>query len=264
MIRFIIIILILVSCGMPVCSQDTAEPGMLHCIGYQPGYLQIREMNLIPKVHRGMFHCISYGFEIRKRDYQVFRFAIGYANPKTSIERKSPDFNDYDKNQGQIHFNYAHLFSVPGSEKIRYYLGPMVSYTYSISNYYGWDSHAYWGNFFSLGPKFLVRADLVGDRTLQASLDFSLFGFYNRPDAIRLYKVEDWSFARIVRISNQNYKAGIFTNAFQSRFSAEYRFGGSGTCRLALIYGLYYSRIVGADSRQLVELINRVGLNIYF
>ena len=93
-----------------------------------------------------------------------------------------------------------------------------------------------------------------GDR----ALNLSLFGFYNRPDKIRLYKVEDWSFSNIIKITNENYTPGYWSNAFQIQLSTEYRFVLNKRI-LTIKYNFFYSRIKGEKSEPLFELIHRIG-----
>ena len=261
--RIILIIVCVLPGLIPVRAQDSVITGTHHYFGYNPGYIQLKEMNLIPKVHNGMINAVTYCFERTGRNYQSFHFLFGYSNPKTSIERESPDFQNYRKNQGQVHFRYSYLFGLANLNNIHYYLGPKLSYTYSLSYYYGWDSHAYWGNYISIGPENLILVDFPDRFSWLTSLDLSLLGLYNRPDAIRLYKQEDWSFFHIIGKTNSNYQAGILTNALQVRFRTECRLACSRKYHVAFHYCFYYSRIKSSNSKTLFELIHSIGISIF-
>lgn len=243
-------------------AQNSENTITHHYFGYEPGFIQLKEMNLIPKVHKGIIHIVTYSFEKTNKNYQSFKFVFGYNNPKTSIERKAENSNDYDKKNGQIFLNYSYNFNILNKKNIYYYLGSMLSYTYSISYYRGWDSHAYWGNYLSLGPNNVLRIELNNNRSWLTSLNFSLIGFYNRPDHIRLYKVEDWSFNNIIKITNDNYTLGLWDNAFQVQFQTEYRFAIFKSKSFAVDYSFHFSRLKSNESNPLLELIHRIGAKI--
>lgn len=98
--RIVLIIVCVLPGLIPVRAQDSVVTATHHYFGYNPGYIQLKEMNLIPKVHNGMINAVTYCFERTGRNYQSFHFLFGYSNPKTSIERESPDFQNYRKNLG--------------------------------------------------------------------------------------------------------------------------------------------------------------------
>jgi len=213
-------------------------------------------------VFRGIAHTLTYGFERATRTYQSFRFAFLYGNPATRIENDFAGPSDYTKINGQFHFSYSYDPVDLSRGSVHYYFGPRLSYTYSLSYLHGWDSHAYWGNYLSLGPSNVVRVDLGDDRAWQTTLDLALIGFYSRPDLIRRYKVKDWSLWHILKLTNERYSAGLWSNAFQLQLATEYRSPILGPRFLALAYSCYYSRITTDEGRPLQELIHRIGARI--
>ena len=254
----LILLLSLPSSNKIVNAQNSEKSNTQHYIGYEPGIIQLREMNLIPKVHSGMINNLTYVFEKANINYQSFIFVFGYSRPKTAIERNEGISDKYDKNNGHLLLQYSYNLSIFNGNNIKYYLGPKLAYSYSLSYYHGWDSHAYWGNYFSLGPNNYLLINLNDNRSWAATLNLSLFGFYNRPDKMRLYKVEDWSFGNIIKITNKKYTAGYWTNAFQIQLSAEYRTVLEKR-KFAVKYNFFYSRIKSENSEPLFELIHRIG-----
>jgi hypothetical protein len=249
--------LLLVHAGA-ISAQDHLASRTHHYLGYEPGHIQLKEANLIPKVFSGLAHSLTYGFETAGGTYRSFQFTFVYDNPSTGIEREFDGPEGYTKINGQFHFSYSHDPVHLSSGNLHYYFGPRLSYTYSLSYLHGWDSHAYWGNYLSLGPSNVLRLSIKDNQMWQTALDLSLVGLYSRPDLFRQYKVQDWSFFHILRITNEGYTAGLWNNAFQLRFSTEYRFAIRGSRLLALGYSSYYSRVTGSEGRPLQELIHRL------
>lgn len=257
-LRLMTILLFFLLCSA-ITAQNTGNTKTHHYFGYQLGGIQLKEKNLIPKVHRGVIHILTYGFEKRQENYKIFQFVFGYSNPKTTIEREAERAEDYDKINGQIYLKYSYNFKVFNRKNINLYIGPKFSYTYSLSYYEGWDSHAYWGNYLSTGPSSVLTVDLKDNKSWLFSLDLSLLGFYNRPDCIRLYKEEDWSFKNVLKTTNENYNLGLFSNAFQLNFKTEYRFPVSKGKYFTFVYTVYFSRIKSKNSKSLLELFYSIG-----
>lgn len=239
-------------------AQDHGEPRTYHFLGYEPGHIQLKESNLIPKVFSGLAHTLTYGFERAGETLHSFQFAFIHNNPKTDIERDYVGGEDHTKINGQFHFQYSYDPVHLSRRGVHLYLGPRLSYTYSLSYLHGWDSHAYWGNYLSLGSSSVVRVDLRNDRAWQTTLNLSLAGLYARPDLIRRYKTEDWSVSHILKITNRRYSVGLWDNAFQIQISTEYRLPIRGRRFLALGLASYYSRIKREEGRPLREVIHRI------
>lgn len=254
--RQILVGLLLVH-GGSVDAQDRPASRTYHYFGYEPGYIQLKESNLIPKPFGGMAHSLIYGFERAGDTYRSFQFLFAFSSPETRIERDYEGEEDYTKINGQFHFQYSYDPLHLARNGVHLYLGPRLSYTHSLSYLHGWDSHAYWGNFLSLGSSGVARIDMGEDQTWQTVLNLSLAGFYSRPDLHREYKVEDWSLFHILKITNERYAAGFWDDAFQMGLSTEYRFALRGA-RVALGYSSYYSRIARDGGRPLQESIHRI------
>jgi hypothetical protein len=242
-------------------GQETGGAHTLHLLGYEPGHLQLQEENLIPKVFDGIAHAFTYRFERVGETYRLFQFGFTYTNPKTDIEREFGGSEEYGKINGQFHLEYTHDPIHLSKGRADFYLGPRASYTYSLSYLHGWDSHAYWGSYLSLGPNGVARVDLGQGRVWHTTLGLSLAGLYSRPDLTRRYKTEDWSLGHILKITHERYSPGLWTNAFQIQGGTEVRLPVRHRT-LAVGYASYFSRIERAGGKPLREMIHRIGMRI--
>ena len=239
-------------------SQNLNDNLLYHNISYGIGSNQIKEENLIPKVHQGLMHYISYGFEIRSNSYNHFQFNFGYGTLKTEIENEALSIN------ARLSFGYCHNFKILESANLCYYLGPQSSFTSSLAEYENWDeAHAYWGNYFSLGPSNVAFIKLDESKLLFLRLDLALLGLYTRPDYNRLYANEYWTFSNIMKIMNSHYHFGFWNNAFQMNASTEYRTPIFKEYNLSLSILIYYSQIQAEDGKPLKELIYKLGFGIW-
>lgn len=117
-----------------------------HHINYSVGLKQIKEENLIPKVHTGLNHFLSYEYERKDNSYQNFEFYLGYGTVKTEIENEAVSYN------ARAGFGYCYGVKIICEEKFKYFLDPGLSFSSSMSEYENFDeAHHYWGNFLSLG-----------------------------------------------------------------------------------------------------------------
>ena len=89
-------------------------------------------------------------------------------------------------------------------------------------------------------------------------------GFYSRPDEVRLYAQENWSFSSIVKTTNSNIKPGFINNVFLSKFRTEYRFLTKKDHYFALLYTLSYSRIKRTNEHPQLSSINNFGISLGF
>ncbi|MFH1196476.1 MAG: hypothetical protein V1720_12300 [bacterium] len=238
-------------------AQDSASTS-LHHIGFSFGLDQIKEENLIPKVHSGLISFVSYRLETKNNTYNVFDFNFGYGIVNTEIENEAVSFNF------QLSAGYCYDLFIVESNILKYYLGPKIAYTSSLAEYGNFDeAHAYWGNYLSLGASNVIFLNVDSGKYFVFNLDLSVFGFYTRPEYNRLYSNEYWTVSHIFEIMNSHYKFGFPNNAFQLRASAEYRTGIWDSNYLSLALSVYFSRIKAADGKPLKELIPKFSIGIW-
>jgi len=240
-------------------GQNISSSKFRHHFGYSFGISQVKEENLIPKVHKGLNHFILYEFEKRDDIFHNFHFYLGYGKMKTEIESEALSFN------AQLSAGYCYNFRIFGNETFCYYLGPNLAFTSSLSEYEIWDeAHAYWGNYFSLGPGNIAFIKLKGNKIFVAHLDLAILGFYTRPDYYRLYANEYWTFSNIIKIMNSHYHFGFLNNAFQMKASIEYRTPIFNDDFFSFLFSIYYSQIKANDGKALKELFPKLGVGIWF
>ncbi len=89
--RLIIALVLLVIQTLQAQNESVPRqsiPGFKHYFGYSLGFDNIKEENLIPKIHSGILHEFAYGWELRRENYHRFLFRLGYGNIKTDIEQE--------------------------------------------------------------------------------------------------------------------------------------------------------------------------------
>jgi hypothetical protein len=228
-----------------------------HTLGYSLGFVQAKEENLVPKVHSGAMHSLTYSMEMMNDVYHCLEFQLGYGSLSTAIDQDAGSMN------AQLMLGYSCNFKMYERNTLTYCLGPKISYTSSLSEYQTWDeAHAYWGTSLSLGASSVVFVELESNQSLVMHLDLSLLGFSARPDQHRLYSNEHWTFSNIMTIMNRDYRFGVWNNTFQLKASAEYRTPVAGSSTLVLFSSLYYSRLKADAGNPLREIISRIGIGV--
>ena len=229
-----------------------------HYVGYSLGMIQAKDANLLPKVHSGAIHCLTYSLEMKNDSYELFEFGLGYGPLKTEIANDAGSWN------AQLQGGYTYSFKMHQDNSLTYYLGPKLAYTSSLSEYQTWDeAHAYWGSCISLAVSNVLFVDLHSDRSFVVHLDLSLLGLAARPKQHRLYSNEYWTFSNIVKIMNRDYQFGAWNNALQLRASAEYRTPIFGSKTISLSCSLYYSRLRADEENPLTEVISKFDIGIW-
>jgi len=229
----------------------------MHYFGFSFGNIQAKEENLIPKVHSGLINMISYRYEIQSSLYKLLEFNLGYGTMKTEIENETVSFN------ARAWLSYSFGIKLINDENFKYFLGPVLSYSSSLSEYRTFDeAHLYWANFLSLGVSNVGLLNIDSDKYFILKFNFSVFGIYTRPEYNRLYANEYWTFSSGIDIMNSHYKFGFVNNAFQLKTFAEYRTKLWGDNYLSLGLSIFYSRIKAEDGKPLKELIPGLTLGV--
>ena len=223
----------------------------------QFGLNQIREMNLIPLVHKGMNTEFSFGSEKINRSLRQVQFSLVYSRLKTDLEEISESANI------KLGFSYSYNFPLIAKNKLHYYLGPQASLWYSIMMFPNWDeSHGYWNNFLSFGANNILAVYLRDEREWITSLNFSIFGFLSRPDEIRPYKMDDFSTGGILKSLHSNIEAGIINRIVLINFKTEYRFPVFKSKREAITFNMEISRLSRKNEQPAFQIINQIGIKI--
>lgn len=221
------------------------------------GLNQIREMNLLPMVHKGFITELSFETEKINRRLRQFQFFFTYSRIKTSLEEMSKSGNI------NLGLNYSYNFLIFQNNNFRYYSGPQASLSYSFMMYPNWDdSHGYWADYLSLGSSNIFSFSLRHESEWFTSLNFSLFSLFSRPEEIRPFKMDDSSFGGILKALNSNIKPGLMNKVFQINFKTEYRFPVFVKKREAITFNMKIIRISANDEQPIFQIINMFGIKI--
>jgi hypothetical protein len=243
-------------CGVALSRQQSNST--YHYLGYSLGLMQAKEENLIPKVHSGATHWLTYSLEKRGETYHRLDLRLGYGYLQTAIERDLGSPNE------QLGIAYSYNFMVRQKVPVAYYVGPRVAYTSSLTEYQTWDeAHAYWGTCLSLGLSAVSFVDLQPGKFLAVNVDLSLLTFVSRPELHRLYANERWTLSNIVTIMNKDFRFGGWGRSVQARASAEYRLPFLGSSRLSFSPTFSYSKLRIDGGNALTEIIIAMGIGIW-
>jgi hypothetical protein len=146
----ILLLQILILTGTMVTGQDidlSSDQSKTYSINFQLGLNQIKEMNLLPLVHKGRLTEFSLETEKIKCNLRQFQFSFLYSRIKTGVEEMPKSGNI------RLGLDYSYNFLIFKKNNLRYFLGPQASLCYSYMLYPNWDdSHGYWADYLSFGP----------------------------------------------------------------------------------------------------------------
>jgi len=252
-----IFILILTGNQIKGQGKDSLSHHKIYSINLQIGLNQIREMNLLPLVHKGTLTELSFETEKVKESMRQFQFYFGYSRVRTSVEELFPSANI------RLGLNYSYNFLIFQKNNLKYYLGPQSSLGYTLMTYPNWDeSHSYWANYLTIGANNIFSVFLRNESEWFTSLNFSLAGFFSRPEEVRPYKMDDYTAGGVLKAFNSNIEPGLMNNLLQINFKTEYRFPVFITKREAITFNMEILRISGNGGQPVLQIINRIGLKI--
>jgi hypothetical protein len=235
----------------------SSMPSKSNSFNLQFGINQIREMDLLPLVHKGTLGEFTFETEREKVNLSQFQISVMYSRVKTNLEELSKSGNI------KLRLNYSYNFRIIQNDKIRYYLGPQTSLCYSFMLFPNWDdSHGYWADYLSFGPNNILSVSLKHEREWFTSLNFSIFSLFSRPDEVRPYKMDDSSFGGIIKALNSNIEPGFLNRAFEINLKTEYRFPVLVNKREAFTFNMDVSQISRKSEQPIIQIITRVGIKI--
>jgi hypothetical protein len=256
----ILIIQLLILISTLVKGQDTqlsSDHDKTYSVNFQLGLNQIKEMNLLPLVHKGRLTELSFEIEKVKGSLRQFQFSLLYSRIKTEAEELPKSGNI------KLGLDYSYNFLIIQKNKLRYYLGPQASLCYSYMLYPNWDdSHGYWADYLSFGPNNILSLAVKNESEWFTSLDFSLVSFFSRPEEIRPYKMDDSSVGGILKALNSNIETGTINRALQINFRTEYRFPVFVDKREAITYDMNIIRLSQKSEQPVFQFIWKVGIKI--
>jgi hypothetical protein len=159
-------------------------------------------------VHKGLLTELSFETEKLKRSLRQSEFFLTCSRMKTSLEELNKSANI------RLGANYSYNVLILQRNNFHYYLGPENSLCYSFSLFPNWDeSHSYWADYISLEANNVFFVTLRQEREWLASLNFSVFSFFSRPDEIRSYKIDESTSGGILRAINSSIENGPMNRA---------------------------------------------------
>jgi hypothetical protein len=256
----ILLMYILLLIGNLIKGQDTdlsSVSDKTYSVNFQLGLNQIREMNLLPLVHKGKLTELSFETEKIKSGLRQFQFSFLFSRIKTGAEEMPKSGNI------RLGLDYSYNFLIFQKNNLRYYLGPQASLCYSYMLYPNWDdSHGYWADYFSFGPNNILSVSVKHEREWFTSLNFSLISFFSRPEEIRQYKMDNSSVEGILKSLNSNIEPGSVNRALQINFKTEYRFPVLVNKREALTYDMSIIRLSQKNGQPIFQFIWQIGIKI--
>ena len=252
----LILLLLLLFPGF-IFSQKPRSSIVYHSITYEIGSNLVKEENLFPIVHKGVINGLTYRFEKRGNIYHEVSVSLRYSKIKAELETERVSQNE------QINIGYCMAYHLLKKEKFYFSLGYNLKYALSLVEFPVWDeSRAYWGTSLSLGLSIRSIFKIKENQNWIFSWDFNPMGLYSRPDEVRLYAQENWSFSNIVKTTNSNIKPGFINNILISNFRTEYRFLTKKDHYFALLYSFSYSRIKRTNEHPQLISINNFGISL--
>ncbi len=252
-------IFILMLMASPVKGQDPDYllNDKIYSIDVRSGRNQIKEMSLFPMVHKGRVTELSFETEKIKGSLRQFQLLFTYSRIKTSLEEMAKSGNI------RLGLNYSYNFLIFQRNNLRYYAGPQASICYSFMLYPNWDeSHTYWADHLSFGANNVMSVSLRNEGEWITSMNFSLLGFFSRPDDIRQYKMDDYTPGGILKAFNSNIEAGSMNKLLLINFKTEYRFPVLTGIREAITFNMDIIRMSRNDGDPVFQIINRLGIKI--
>lgn len=240
-------------------GQVDPETKKDHSVSYYLATNWLKEEILIPKVHKGILNSIEYTFEKCNNHFWSIQFDIGYGKLKTELE------SEVSSQNGQIKLDFFRGYNIWGTEKISYFLGYNVKYSWEIMDFPVWDeSRAYWSTSMTIGPYNRFNVELKNGNQWISSLDFSLTGIISRPDEVRLYAQEKWSFFSILKTTNSGFRPGFLNSILLIDFKTDYRIPGKKGQYISIFYIFLYSRTNKNTDPSLFISRNCFGLTLGF
>jgi|GEM_PF-1568063 len=206
-------------------------PKQVHCqdfmaiqktkkIQFLTGYIQQKELNLMPKVHQGFQYAVEYQADRELNHLSRFQARLGFSPLTTSWETSGFSANL------QIQGGYFHLFPILKNQSWKVWAGPFGNLKYNTSFYPNWDeSHLFWANQLQTGVSSRIEYFLqTKPRSLFWDFNLPVIGLLSRPNIERNYKIDDFSFGGIVKAMHfQPQFIGLINN-FQVHTRIGYNF----------------------------------------
>lgn len=223
------------------------------------GVKQVKEVNLVPKVHRGMAYSLSYNYYLQEeRSFRVLEIEAAYAGLHSRYEK--PAASQYL----QLKASYSFLFSLYHNEYFSFYAGPQAGFGYGLGFYPNWDdSHLYWADYIGAGGAGLITYRREkGIWLLKTTLP--VFSMISRPEKSRQYKIDDISAGGIIKNMNSHWEPAFPDRNFASGTGLEYLHPSGNKLSLSIGYSFHYLYMKADKGSPFLSVDNSLTFKLFF
>jgi len=229
----------------------------IHAIGFGAAVNQMKEENLLPRVHSGFLVDLSYEYRRFGERYQNVQIALGFSRLSAEPEDLAATASIL------INASYAYDFRLVEKEDLIFLLGPEARLLYSVTLFPKWDdSHLYWASLWSMGPNAVALFGLKSRSRIAVRLSLPIISLYSRPPADRLYKMDEGSFDQVVRSLHSDLRLGAWNAFFYLHLEVEYQFPVFQHSEEAISYSLDRLWIRRDDGNPFSQLIHQIALKV--
>jgi hypothetical protein len=254
--KFFILLFSLFNIG--IFCQDISRPLKFNSLQYDIGINQIKELNLIPLVHSGILHRLSYNYLKVNTHISGFSASIIYSKISTDYEDDKNSFN------AQISLTYKYLFEVIKKGKIALFSGAGTELHYSLIDCPNFDeSHLYWADYLGVDFANRLHYQFNKNRKLIFCINIPIVMFLSRPMYERQYKIDDVTAWGIVKNMHYNPEFSSWNKSFVMKSELEYQWGTEKKMKPSIIYSYNYFQLQVRNGNAYKNIQHLLGLRLY-
>lgn len=222
------------------------------------GIRQVKDLNLHPKVHRGLSYGLGYSHYKQAEHIRLWEVDANFSGLKTSYEGAATSLYI------QFLTAYSYNFSLVQDGPFSFYAGPQLAVQYSLGYYPNWDdSHLYWSSYLGLGLNSLLSYH-TGGGTFLLKASLPLISAISRPEINRQHKIDDVSLSGTLQNMNSQWEAVSWNKSFAPTAGLEYLYPLSRKLSQSFGYSFQYLYLNASTGSPLYQLDHRLFLKIYF
>lgn len=229
-------------------------------IQFLTGYIQQKELNLMPKVHQGFQYAVEYQADRELNQLNRFQGRLGFSPLTSPWETRGFSANL------QIQAGCLHLFPIFKNQNWKVLAGPFGNLSYNISFYPNWDeSHLYWASQLQTGVSSRTEYRFKGQaRSLFWEFKFPVIGMLSRPNKGRDYKIDDFSFRGILLSMHHQPKLIGFPQNIQVHSRIGYNFPIAQKKQAQVGYHFDHMQVTTRYSNQFIQSSHQIffGINL--
>ncbi|MCH7411323.1 hypothetical protein MM239_18150 [Belliella sp. DSM 111904] len=244
----------------PCYGQNLLADHKSRQVNFLSGYIQQKELNLMPKVHSGFQYVLEYQVDSEMKYLRRFRARFGVSPLTTPWETSGFSANL------EIQASYFQFIQILNTQNWKVWTGPFGRLTYNTSFYPNWDeSHLYWANQMQTGLASRSVYKLQGQtRSLFWDFNLPVLGLLSRPNIERNYKINDFSFGGIVQVMHYQPQIIGLINNFQVHSRIGFIFPITQKKQAQVGYHLDHMQVFTKYSNQFIQSSHQMffGINL--